>query len=290
MPRQGHRVLARAHDPLRGAPLAYVRALSEAPAPDRLHGILIAGMEELAAERGWPLLALSSLGRKPKEVFAQLQSSRVCGVMLDTFDLELLKMVERAGMPAVMIETWRDGVEIDSVIQNNYQGGIQAARYLAERGHKRIAWLGRIEGGFLARERLSGALSGLAEAGLGIPPELRVGGGRYNEYKQAHELLERPDRPTAVLALWRTPALALVQAAGELGLSVGRDVDIVGWTSEEQYDAYYRAQFREDVPPVAIVWSARAMAEAAMTRLVQRRADPGMAAVQIRIPTRLRTE
>jgi DNA-binding LacI/PurR family transcriptional regulator len=270
--------------------LAYVRAHSEAPAPDQLHGILIAAMEQLAAQRGWPLLAMSSAERKPAEVFERLQSSRVCGVMLDTFDLELLKTVERAGMPAVMIETWRDGVEIDSVIQNSYQGGVQAGRYLAERGHERVAWLGRLGSGFQARERLSGALSGLAEAGIKVPKGARLTADSGKEYETARALLERKNRPTGVLALWRHPALALAQAAADLGLAIGRDVDIVGWTSEEQYDAHYRAQFREDVPPVAIVWSARAMAEASMTRLVQRRADPGMAALQIRVPTRLRTE
>jgi hypothetical protein len=37
-----------------------------------------------------------------------------------------------------------------------------------------------------------------------------------------------------------------------------------------------------------VVWSARTMAEAAMTRLVQRRTNPEMAPVQIRVPTRLR--
>jgi len=288
-PRHGHKVLARAHDPVRGAPLAYVRHTVQEPERwGPLHGQLLTAFEAMAGSRGWSLLAVTSRGRAVEEVFEQLRAARVCGAILDTNDSELLRLVRAAGMPAVMVDAWVEGCGFDSVVQDSYLGGLQAARWLLSRGHRRIGWFGEVARSFHSRERFGGAAAILGEEDLHIPGEFRVDPYGEDVDGALRRLLARPDRPTGVLALWREQTLKLVGAARAMGLEPGRDIDVVGWATEEQYEAEFRAALAGGPVPPAAVWSVRQMAEAAMLRLVERRANPAMAPVQIRIPTQLR--
>jgi len=288
-PRHGHRVLSRGHDPARGAPLAYVRHTAEEPERwGPLHGQLLTALEAMAGSRGWSLLAVTSRGRPQAEVMEQLRTARVCGLILDTLDPELLRLVSDAGMPAVMVDAWVEDAGVDAVIQDSYLGGLQAGRWLLSRGHRRIAWFGEVARTFQSRERFGGAAAALVAENVQIPDAFRIEPPWDDFDGSARRLLERRDRPTAVLALWREQAMAVVRAARELGLVLGRDLDVVGWATEEQYETEYRAELAGGPVPPAVVWSVRQMAEAAMLRLIQRRENPGVAPVQIRIPTKLK--
>lgn len=79
--------------------------------------------------------------------------------------------------------------------------------------------------------RLDGFRSAMNSVGLPIEPgferfgDFHVEGGR----RHAHELLSRPDRPTAIFAGSDLQALGALEAARALGLRVPDDVSIVGY-------------------------------------------------------------
>lgn len=100
-------------------------------------------------------------------------------------------------------------------------------------------------------------------------------------------MLVSPDRPTAVIALWNDLSHSLIGAADDLGLQLGRDLEMVGWSTLEQYEGDYLQRFVTQAPQPAVVWSVREMAEICITRLAQRRVDPGMPVTRTRVPTRL---
>jgi LacI family transcriptional regulator len=283
--RQGYRVRPGANDPLRGCPIAYVFSAAEDPQPwGAYHQTLLSAFQQAAGSRGWTLLAANATVDGRKELLEKLRTARTCGAVLDMHDRELIDFFLGTGLPAVLVNSWREDVQIDVVIQDGQQGGLQAADYLAGRGHKRIAWFGRTDYTGHSLDRLSGAMIGLMRAGLALPPELVVS----EDHGMARELLSRPDRPTAVIALWQGSARALAEAAAELGLAVGRDFEMVGWCREEEYDTSYRAIFRPGQVPPAVVWSVATMAEAALERISARRAHPAMPTLRIKIPTRLK--
>jgi LacI family transcriptional regulator len=288
-PRQGYRVSARANDPDGGAPLAYVLSTREAAENwDAVHRQLLLAFQRAAMLRGWPLVGMSSGGRAQAEVVRQLLAMRACGVILDAIEPELIELVRKAGLPALMVDAWRDDPGLDAVVQDNHNGGALAAGHLAGRGHRRIGWFGPLAATSHSRERFGGAMAGLARAGLDLPPELRIEvRSAADAPAQARALLSRPDRPTGVVALWTDMAAALAAAARECGLALGRDLDIVGWSQEELYASDYRRAMGDGPVPPAVVWRVADMAEAALSRLAERRANPGMPVVQIRIPTRL---
>ena len=292
-PRHGYRVLPRANDPERGCPLAYVYWSQENPELGSNRGDVAmlrhAAIQRVAARRGWTLLVASTDSCSREELVEQLRASRACGVALDTHNPELLEFFRSSGLPVIQVNTWVKDSDTDSINHDGQQGGLLAARYLAERGHHRIGWFGLLVDTVHSIDRYGGSLVGLRNAGLDFAPELLVDTSDRSTIKEkARALLSRPDRPEAIIALWASRATALAEAAAELGLVVGRDFEMVGWAAEELYDSVYRPAFREGEVPPTVTWSAAQLAEAAVDRLVARRAAPDMPTMRIKIPVKLR--
>lgn len=288
VPRRGYRVRPAANDPQQGCPLAYVPEPgwddgSAAP----FHAQLLESIRQAASRRGWALLAEARAGLSAADTLARLEAQRAFGAVLESPDAELVAAVRAAGLPAVTVNSWTEEAGLDAVMQDGFRGGLLAARHLREVGCRCVAWFGPEDKGAHAAERLGGALAGLVEGGVGVEgvPVVRAPAGEL--VARARGLLSRAERPDGVVALWRGCALALVAAAADLGLAVGRDFRMVGWCPEELYDVEYAPAFRGgEVPPV-ISWSVRTMAETAMARLAERRANPELPALLVKVPVRL---
>jgi LacI family transcriptional regulator len=292
VPRRGYRVLARANDPDRGAPMAYV--LSPHPeygVRESLHKEVVAGLQGAAAERGWGLLAVSTEGRPAEPVIEQLRAARTFGAILDSTEKELFEAAAAVGMPVVAVDEWREDVKVDAVVQDGFLGGVLAARYLLEKGCRRVAWLGLMGRGHQALERYGGAMSVLNAEGITVPKKL-LGRLRHAEdadgVRAARDLLGASERPDAFLSLWQGCTTALVQAARELDLTPGKDFEMVGWSTEATYESEYVPQFAGGPVPPAVTWDVGAMASIAVSRLAERRLKPQLPAIRLKVPVRLR--
>ncbi len=291
-PRRGYRVLARANDPDRGAPIAYV--LSPHPGPelwDELHKEFVSGFQQAAGGRGWSLLAVGCEDRSNQEVLEHLRTARVCATILDTPSRELMAEIQQAGMPVLAVDDWREDLDIDAVVQDGFRGGLLAGAWLAERGHERIGWLGPVGVSRQGLERFGGAAAALAARELEIPPALRqqLDNPESPEgVRRAREILSRPDRPTAVLTLWQGTTAAMVKAARELDLVPMRDFEMVGWSTEAGYETGFLPLFAGGPVPPAVVWSVETLARTAVARLSERRQDAGLPVIKLKVPTRLR--
>ena len=82
-------------------------------------------------------------------------------------------------------------------------------------------------------------------------------------------------------------AVELVPAASELGLELGRDLAVVGWTSEEDWNTY-RAFYGSGPVQPTMTWSIAELARKTIARLAERRANPGLSPTLIKVPTKLR--
>jgi DNA-binding LacI/PurR family transcriptional regulator len=288
--RQGYRVLPGAGDPMRGCPVAYVFSAAEESPPltSSYHRSLLGAFQGAAAARGWTLLSTIAAPADSAALLEKLRASRAAGLVLDMHDLGLIDALLGAGLPAVLVNSWREDVAMDTVMQDGQQGGLQAAAYLAGRGHRRMAWFGPMASTGHGLDRFGGALLGLRRAGLPAPEEHITAEGESGLAERARRLLSASDRPSGVIALWQGEALALARAAAELNLSIGKDFEMVGWCREEEYEESYAPRFRPGEVPPTVVWSAAAMAEAALDRISLRRSDPAKPALRIKIPTRLR--
>jgi DNA-binding LacI/PurR family transcriptional regulator len=122
-----------------------------------------------------------------------------------------------------MSDTW--WVDVDGAA-----GVEQAVDHLAERGHRRIAYLGWPSNSGLGDDRESGwrrAMSshGFATRGLAVRGSDDIGTG----IKLAGRLLDRKSPPTAFACVSDTLAMGAIRACRERGLTVGRDIGVVGF-------------------------------------------------------------
>lgn len=287
-PGHGFKVTAISSDPDRAAPLAFILSGDQSKGPwTGLYASMLGVLQQATMRRGWSMLGLGTEGRSTTDIVEQLKHARVAGVLLDASDDKLLKELAKLGLPVVMIEIWSTRAKWDAVGQDNFGGGMKAAEYLLEKGHKKFGWYGPLHPTPESIERWGGAVAGLRESGAGLPAEHSI--NEYGDESDAklRQLLSRADRPTAMFALWRSSAHSVVRVAQSLGLVPGRDLDLVGWCNELQWDDY-AAGFIACPPPPTIVWSMKELAESALARLAMRRAQPDMPIVRINIAAELR--
>ncbi len=118
-----------------------------------------------------------------------------------------------------------------SVHSTNYEGALEAMRYLIGLGHRRIGYItGR--GELLSSQRRFQAYQdALAEAGIAFDETL-VAAGDYTTatgYLCASQLLSLPKPPSAIFAANDQSAMGVYQAAQERKLRIPEDISVVGF-------------------------------------------------------------
>ncbi|MFE9675283.1 LacI family DNA-binding transcriptional regulator [Streptomyces sp. NPDC006259] len=117
---------------------------------------------------------------------------------------------------------------VDVVAGDDERGARLVAEHLIGLGHRTVAHLaGYGAVGELRRGGFASAMRahGLAERAPVEPCDMTEEGG----YRATVRLLSRPDRPTAVFAVNDIACVGALSAAEELGLSVPRDLSLVGY-------------------------------------------------------------
>ncbi len=286
-PGHGFKVTAKGNDPTEAAPVAFILSGKLPGGQWTSFGEkLLAALHAAAEDRGWSMLSVGATGRSTPDIVEQLKAARASGLVLDTPHHALIKALVGLDMPVVMIEEADGGVRLDCVSQDNFAGSAGAAGYLAARGHSRIGWFGSLEPDVTSRERWGGALAAMRDTGASLAPADSVNAAASDATEKLRALLARPDRPTALLALWWEHAALAARTAMEAGLEPGRDVEIAGWSSEEQLPEF-RAAYPGGRLPATVTWSMRQLAETALARLAERRARPDAPPVRINVETQL---
>jgi len=110
-------------------------------------------------------------------------------------------------------------------------GADLATAHLLDRGHREIAFIGWPEGSITGDERSSGYRRALADRGVSVRPELvlRTENGVEPGSTAMQQLLDVENPPTAVVAVQDLLALGAMNAIRERGLTIGRDMAVVGF-------------------------------------------------------------
>jgi LacI family transcriptional regulator len=158
--------------------------------------------------------------------------SRLSGTLIDGAVLVTPTVVDiQAGVPVVAIDPHLGPSGLPTVDSDNLHGARLATEHLIALGHRRIGFLGGREDLESSRLREEGYRAALSAAGIPVDPALmRVGGYRRETTADpAHDLLSMADRPTAVFAANDLSAIATIEVARSLGLSVPDDLSVVGF-------------------------------------------------------------
>jgi DNA-binding LacI/PurR family transcriptional regulator len=146
---------------------------------------------------------------------------------------ELVALCHQYRRPYVLVDYEGDDETLDvpSVEVNNDAGIIQVMNHLFNFGHSRIGFVtGRMVHAS-ARQRLDAYRRELEKAGIPFDPDLVVEGDwtHPTAYAVAPQLLDRPDRPTAVVCSNDLSAFGVIQAANERGILIGKQLSVTGF-------------------------------------------------------------
>jgi LacI family transcriptional regulator len=132
------------------------------------------------------------------------------------------------GMPCLLVN--RRAPELGtSIAVDDQTGAALATRHLIELGHRRIAAIVGAATADTTRRRIAGFTDAMREAGLDVSPDQLVE-TTYDEeggYAAAVQLLERDERPTAILATIARPAYGALAACNTRGIVVPDEISLV---------------------------------------------------------------
>lgn len=290
IPRRGYQVLSREDPESGGGCVAWVLGTESIIGGwDLLYRKLVGYLEAGVSLGGGRLAKLIMSPGEENLILEQLGSLQLSGLILDLPNPALLAWAREKGVQVVVVDAWAQNLAYDVVVQDGYAGGLLAGRHLLDSGCKRIAWFGRNLDNYHGSARYAGASVALAEAGAAYSRQVFAPLGEKSVYGMAAELLGGPDAPDGVLVLWRPMAVALAQAAKDLGKQAGRDFQMVGWSPLEvlEEDGHPLAQADGRLPAM-VTWRIEEMARLALARLAQRRREPSLPATSTLLSMDLR--
>lgn len=195
---------------------------------------ICAGMQTFAQTLGYDIITASTNEASEAEsrYMNMLYNRTVDGaVFLGTsFDADTLNRLARNYDIAICCEGVV-GADVLTVNVDDEQAGYDAAKALLGKGFRRIAFIGAQSTARSAAMRENGFRRALEEAGIPLPEEY--------VYRNSYELsngevamdgfLSLPQPPEAVFAVSDTLAMAAMKKAVERGLTVGRDIAVMGF-------------------------------------------------------------
>jgi LacI family transcriptional regulator len=206
-------------------------------------GILVAEFEPFSAEilkgaasalsdTGYELLAYTGGLQGRGAGWERRYLSRLSGTLIDGAVLVTPTVVEAdAGVPVVAIDPHTGPTGLPTVDSDNLVGAVLGTEHLLGLGHRRIGFVGGRADLESSRLREQGFRQAMAAAGLPVDEAL-VRAGDYRKestLEPARELLSRSDRPSAIFAANDLSAIATIEVARDLGLSVPGDLSVIGF-------------------------------------------------------------
>lgn len=227
---------------------------------------------------------MESQGFLPNTIVEQIKTLNASGIVLERCEQDLVEMLMTLNIPLIFIDSWSENLSVDSVTQDGQLGAIQAVKYLHDKGFTEIAWFGREIQETHSADRFSGYMAEMHRLQINLNPQLILQVNEENEYQKAKELLRK--KPQAIICLWRQWAAVIQDVALELGLEIGKDFELVTWCQKREYEVLSKITFKNNPPPT-IIWDTSDMIANALSRLQERRANPKLSVIRIKVPTQL---
>jgi LacI family transcriptional regulator len=193
------------------------------------------GITSSAPAEGFEVVIGRILSPDTRQVDAQtLLRSQHSGAIFITADASSssLKALDDAGFPAVVVDPLRvNDSKCITIGATNFTGGVTAAEHLLSLGHRRIAHAGGPQSSDCSHARLAGYSSALRKAGIELDETLITHCAfSYDAGRQvASDLLDRPDRPTAIFAASDEVALGVMEEARRRSIRIPEDLSVVGF-------------------------------------------------------------
>lgn len=205
------------------------------------YAAVLDGIEDYATKAGYAVVAANSHEdhiREEKAIdnFVGMYVEGIIACLAqDTADYSHFTEINEMGIPLVFFARTCLPEIFSSVVSNGDEAAFQATRHLIETGSKRIAFIGGPTHLDMVKRRKHGYLEALRENNISIDRSIVINGDiDYESARNATlQLLQRDDRPDAILAFNDIITYAAFDAIKTLRLEIPKDVAIIGFTEAE---------------------------------------------------------
>lgn len=145
-------------------------------------------------------------------------------------DIETLQKVIATGIPYIVLNNIFEE-PINSIAVDNFKAASEVVERLVSFGHQRIAMIAGDQHTQSGRLRLEGYQDALGKNKISVQKEYIKYGDflRTPSRKAAKELLDLPERPTAIFACSDVMALEVLAEAKSRSMSIPKDLSVVGF-------------------------------------------------------------
>lgn len=196
-------------------------------------------MENLAYTMGYSVILCNTGGDPERERFYadSLSRKQVDGIIFVAGGnrADCLALLLERDIPVVVVDRDLPDCSVDTVLLDNFHGGLLAVRHLLDLGHRRIGCITGPSNVNPSADRVSAYRVGLKERNIDVD-EMLIRQGDFqmrSGWERALELLSLPERPTAIFACNDLMAIGVLRAAAEHNLSVPDDLSVVGFDNIE---------------------------------------------------------
>lgn len=198
---------------------------------------VLKGFEGITGKRGYNTIVCNTDGNSTKEedFINTILAKRIDGVAITSVSrsIDHLNLVLNRNIPMILIDRKLNGLDVDIVCGDSFQGAIKLVNHLIGLGHQKIAIITAPVHLSTSRERLEGYKTALNRANIPIDNNLikidkkSEGYSSERAYEMVKELLEQQEVPTAIFAGNNFMALGVYKALREKGLKVPEDIAVV---------------------------------------------------------------
>lgn len=137
------------------------------------------------------------------------------------------RILEVSDVPVVLLDFCKEGLPCDAVMSDNYVGMYKSTRYLLDRGHEKVAFVGSVKATENIMERYFGFRKAMEEKKLPLKPEWKIE-DRDIETGEVHITLPA-QMPTAFVCNSDFTAGHLYDLLRKEGYRVPEDISIVAY-------------------------------------------------------------
>ena len=145
-------------------------------------------------------------------------------------DVNLEKILNQQRKSIVLVDSYADCGDYDSVVSDNERGAYLATRHLVEMGHRKIGFIGGSDDAFPSiLERRRGYLTALQDFKLSDRYFADCYSHKEETMQAAQALLSQHPELTALVGANDFIAITAMHVANHIGRKVGEDLSIIGF-------------------------------------------------------------
>lgn len=219
---------------MRGSDSAKVIGIVVGDIRNPFYSELVFRIQKELNQNGYSIMVFNSeyQKQKEKEFLYMAREMKLAGMVMFTVPTDMaLEDFRDMDIPLVFVNRAIQLESYDSVLLDNYRAGYIAAMHLIELGHKRIGFISGPSTSASSMQRLEGFRQALSNYFLELDPtDIATGDLKIEDgYALAARLLDRPSRPTAIIAGNDLMALGVLDYCNEHGISVPGEISILGF-------------------------------------------------------------